>query len=80
MFYILIYLLITISAVIITLILLQPSKQQDALSLLFTDKNSILFKSQKFRSPAHYLQYITTFLAMIWLVLAIVLVSISNIS
>lgn len=71
----LIYTLIVISFSIVILILSQPSKQQDALSLLSSDKSSPLFKTQK-SSGLHYLfQYITAFLGISWLVLGIILVS-----
>ena len=42
----LVYLLVVISLLIILVILSQPSKQQDALSLLSTDKSNTLFETQ----------------------------------
>lgn len=74
----LIYTLIFISFVIIVLILLQPSKQQDTLSLLFSDNSSALFKTQKPRGRQYILQYTTVSLGIIWISLSIVLVYLAN--
>lgn len=75
MYSILIYTLIIISFLIVILILLQPSKQQDALSLLSSDKSSPLLKTQKSGGSQYILQYITAFLGIAWLVLGIILIS-----
>ncbi|MFK4887214.1 preprotein translocase subunit SecG [Lactococcus petauri] len=77
MYSILIYTLIIISFLIIILILSQPSKQQDALSLLSSDKSSQLFKTQKSSGTQYLLQYITACLGTSWLILGIVLVSLT---
>lgn len=78
MYSILVYLLIIISFLIILLILSQPSKQQDTLSLLATDKSNTLFKTQKLRGISYLFQYITAGLGMIWLVLGLVLMVLGN--
>ncbi|MCT0016789.1 preprotein translocase subunit SecG [Lactococcus lactis subsp. lactis] len=73
MYSILIYLFIVISFMIILFILLQPSKQQDSMSLLSTDKSNILFESQKLRGVIYLLRCITASLGIIWIVLGITL-------
>lgn len=78
MFNILLFLLVTVSLVIVVLILLQPSKQSDPLSLLLGDKESILFMKQKLRGYNQFLQYCTAFLGIIWLVLSISLMYLEN--
>ncbi|KSU17527.1 preprotein translocase subunit SecG [Lactococcus lactis] len=67
------YLLIFISFMIIILILSQPSKQQDSLSLLSTDKSDVLFKTQKYNSHNNFLMWSTAILAVIWITLGIIL-------
>ena len=74
----LVYLLIVISLFIILVILSQPSKQQDALSLLSTDKSNTLFETQKLRGLSYLLMYITGFLGVLWLILGIVLMILGN--
>ena len=78
MYSILVYLLIIISLVIIFLILLQPSKQQDTLSLLSTDKSNTLFKTQKPWGISYVLQYATAVLGIAWLVLGLVLMTLGS--
>lgn len=73
MYRILVYILIIISFLIIIIILSQPSKQPDPLSLLSTDKSSTLFETQKPRGVRYLLQYVTAVLGVLWLVLGIVL-------
>lgn len=75
---ILVYLLIIISILIVLIILFQPSKQQDALSLLSTDKSNTLFESQKPRGASYLLQYLTAGLGIVWLALSIVLMYLGN--
>lgn len=75
---ILVYLLIIISILIVLIILFQPSKQQDALSLLSTDKSNTLFESQKPRGPSYLLKYLTAGLGIVWLALSIVLMYLGN--
>lgn len=74
----LIYTLIFISLIIIILILVQPSKQQDTLSLLSSDNSSALFKTQKPHGTQYILQYTTAGLGLIWLILSIFLVYLAN--
>ncbi|HFC9197560.1 preprotein translocase subunit SecG [Enterococcus lactis] len=74
----LICILITISFIIILCILLQPSKQQDALSLLSSDKSNELFETQKPRGIRYVLQYVTAILSIIWLILCVVLMYMAN--
>lgn len=74
----LVYLIIIISLLIIVVILSQPSKQQDALSLLSTDKSNTLFETQKPRGLSYLLMYITGFLGVLWLILGIVLMVLGN--
>lgn len=69
----LVYLLVIISLLIILVILLQPSKQQDTLSLLSTDKSNKLFETQKPRGMNYLLIYVTVFLGVLWLILGVVL-------
>lgn len=69
----LIYLLIIISILIILVILLQPSKQQDVLSLLSTDQSNTLFKIQKLRGMSYVLMYVTALLGVSWLILGLIL-------
>ena len=73
MYTVLIYLISLISFMIIILILLQPSKQQDSLSLLSTDKSETLFKKQRSYSFNNVLQLLTATLAVAWIALGIVL-------
>ena len=73
MYRFLIYVLILISFAIILLILLQPSKQQDALSLLASDKSSALFETQKPGGIRYILQYVTGILGILWLIIGIFL-------
>ena len=72
------YLFIIIGFVVILFILSQPSKQQDTLSLLFTDKSNTLFETQKPRGFKYFLQYATAVLGVIWLILGIVLMYLGN--
>ena len=74
----LVYLLIIISLLIILVILSQPSKQQDALSLLSTDKSNTLFETQKPRGWSYLLMYVTGLLGVVWLLLGIVLMILGN--
>ncbi|WP_406834535.1 preprotein translocase subunit SecG [Lactococcus lactis] len=74
----LVYLLIIISLVIIALILLQPSRQQDTLSLLSTDKSNTLFETQKPRGMSYVLQYVTAILGIAWLILGLVLMTLGS--
>lgn len=74
----LVYLLIIISLLIILAILAQPSKQQDTLSLLSTDKSNTLFETQKPRGLSYLLVYVTGFLGVLWLILGIVLMFLEN--
>lgn len=69
----LVYLLVVISLLIILVILSQPSKQQDTLSLLSTDKSNKLFETQKPRGMIYLLIYVTVFLGVLWLILGVVL-------
>ncbi len=78
MYSILVYFLIGISFLLIIFILSQPSKQQDTLSLLSTDKSNTLFETQKARGMSYLLMYITAILGIIWLVLGIVLMFLGN--
>lgn len=78
MYSILVYLLIGISFLIIIFILMQPSKQQDALSLLSTDKSNTLFETQKPRGMSFLLMYATAILGILWLILGIVLMVLGN--
>lgn len=71
-------LLIIISLLIILVVLSQPSKQQDALSLLSTDKSNTLFETQKLRGMSCLLMYVTAFLGVLWLILGIVLMVLGN--
>lgn len=74
----LVYLFIIINLLIIVVILSQPSKQQDTLSLLSTDKSNTLFETQKPRGLSYILMYITGFLGFLWLILGIVLMSLGS--
>lgn len=74
----LIYMLIAISFIIILCILFQPSKQQDALSLLSSDKSNELFETQKLRGVRYVFQYVTAILGIIWFILCIVLMYMAN--
>lgn len=78
MYSILVYLLIIISLLIILVILSQPSKQQDALSLLSTDKSNTLFETQKPKGMSYLLMYITAFLGVLWIALGIMLMVLGN--
>ncbi|ATY88080.1 preprotein translocase subunit SecG [Lactococcus lactis] len=78
MYNILVYLLIIISLLIILVILSQPSKQQDALSLLSTDKSNTLFETQKPKGMSYLLMYITAFLGVLWIALGIMLMVLGN--
>ncbi|HGF7723080.1 TPA: preprotein translocase subunit SecG [Enterococcus faecium] len=70
--------LIAISFIIILCILFQPSKQQDALSLLSSDKSNELFETQKLRGVRYVFQYVTAILGIIWFILCIVLMYMAN--
>ena len=74
----LVYLVAVISFLIVILILLQPSKQQDVLSLLSTDKSDKLLENSKARGGLFYLRLGTAILGMIWFVLGIYVVYLSN--
>ncbi|MBK0084605.1 preprotein translocase subunit SecG [Lactococcus sp. S64] len=74
----LVYIYIINNILIILLILSQPSKQQDALSLLSTDKSNTLFETQKPRGIGYLLQYVTATLGVIWVVLGIILMIMGN--
>lgn len=78
MYQILFLISIVISFFLIILILLQPSKQQDTLSLLSANKSDQLFNHMKKRGVDYLLQFITAGLGIIWLVLNIVLMSLGN--
>lgn len=73
MYIALIYVFILISFIIVLLILLQPSKQQDSLSLLSTDKSEVLFKTQKSHGINSFLRWTTAILAVTWISLGIIL-------
>lgn len=68
-----IYIMMIINILVIIFILVQPSIQQDTLSLLSNEKNSPLFKTQKALGINFLLRCSTTFLCIVWLGLAIVL-------
>ena len=74
MYNVLIYILIIVSFLLVFFILLQPSKQQEMLSLLYSDKSSPLFENQKLVGIHHLLQCLTAFLGGLWFILSIVLV------
>lgn len=74
----LIYVLIIISFLIILFILLQPSKQQDTLSLLSIDKSNRLFETQKLGETSYLLRLLTVILGIIWLILAIILMHLGS--
>ncbi|WFR75742.1 preprotein translocase subunit SecG [Lactococcus lactis] len=78
MYQILIYMFIIVSFMITLLIILQPSKQQDVLSLLASDKSNALFETQKARGVQIILRYGTAFLGILWLILSIVLMYLGN--
>lgn len=70
---ILIYIIIVVSFMIIFLILLQPSKQQDSLSLLLSDRSSNLWEHQKVLQADDLLKIITIFLAIVWIIISLIL-------
>lgn len=78
MYQTLLYIFIIINFLIILLILLQPSKQQDTLSLLSTDSSNTLFETQKSRGIGYLLQCVTGLLGIIWLILGVVLLYLVN--
>lgn len=57
---------------------MQPSKQQDALSLLTGDNNSSLFATQKLHGANFVLQFATACLGFIWLLLGLILMYFSK--
>ncbi|WP_349585236.1 preprotein translocase subunit SecG [Leuconostoc citreum] len=78
MYNILIYTMIIINFLVIIFILMQPSKQQDALSLLTGDNNSSLFATQKLHGTNFVLQFATACLGFIWLLLGLILMYFSK--
>lgn len=74
MFIFLIYTSAILSLLLILFILSQPSKQQDVLSILSSDKSSILFQTQKYQGSDIFLQWMTAILAIVWIIICITLI------
>lgn len=73
MYAILIYLMALMSFLILVLVVIQPAKQQDALSLFSGDNSSALFSSQRRKGTGYLLQYITGIVGVAWVILGFVL-------
>lgn len=74
----LLYLFIVLSIIILLLILFQPSNQQDIMSLLHSDKGDELFANQKVRGLRHVLVYMTMLSSIVWIILAVFLMYLSE--
>ncbi len=70
-------LLIIIGVILIICIMMQPSKQQDALNAL-SGGSSDLFQTHKSRGFQAIMKRITSFLTGLWLLLGILLMYIEN--
>ncbi|GEP75314.1 preprotein translocase subunit SecG [Weissella thailandensis] len=69
--------MIVVGALIIIAVMMQPSKQQDALSAL-SGGGGDLFATQKARGFVAVMQRITAVLAAIWFILGLALVYLSS--
>lgn len=78
MYAILIYLMALMSFLILVLVVMQPAKQQDALSLFSGDNSSALFSNQRRKGIGSLLQYLTGIIGVAWVILGIVLTYLSK--
>ncbi|MDR3241171.1 MAG: preprotein translocase subunit SecG [Lactobacillaceae bacterium] len=77
MYSILLTAMIIVGVLIILAVLMQPSKQQDALSALSGSGGGDLFATQKARGFEAVMQRITAILGAIWFILGLALVYLS---